>query len=66
QVRATLLSDETGSSDSGYGLLNVNQRIRLYYGQRYGLQLSSVYGAGTTVSLTIPLRSRPKPVSEES
>ena len=66
QVRATLRSDETGSSDSGYGLLNVNQRIRLYYGQRYGLQLSSVYGAGTTVSLTIPLRSRPEPVSEKS
>lgn len=66
QVRATLLSVETGSSDGGYGLLNVNQRIRLYYGQRYGLQIGSVSGAGTTVSLTIPLRSRPEPLSEKS
>lgn len=60
QVQAALLSDAPGSSEGGYGLVNVNQRIRLYYGLRYGLTIISEYGAGTTVSLTIPLRRQPE------
>ncbi len=59
EVRTALLHDEPGASEGGYGLLNVNQRVRLYYGQRYGLAIASEHGAGTTVSLTIPLRRPP-------
>ena len=65
QVRAWLLHDAPGPNEGGYGLVNVNQRIRLYYGQRYGLTITSEYGAGTTVSLTIPLRRQPERVSEK-
>lgn len=36
------------------GLYNINQRIKLCYGSRYGLQIDSVLDKGTTISLVIP------------
>lgn len=46
---------EQAQIDSGYGLVNVNQRIRLYYGKQYGLSLSSEYRRGTCVGIVIPM-----------
>ncbi|MBZ4667704.1 MAG: two-component system, sensor histidine kinase YesM [Epulopiscium sp.] len=37
-----------------YGLYNVNQRIKLKFGNNYGLSISSVYGEGTCVKVRIP------------
>ena len=37
----------------GYGLYNVNERIRLEYGDGYGLSVKSVVGEGTTVTVRI-------------
>jgi|GEM_PF-1840413 len=37
------------------GLLNVHERIRLFYGADYGLDIRSVWGEGTVVTLTLPL-----------
>lgn len=45
---------ETGSG--GLGLLNVQQRIRLFYGQSYGVSIDSVIGQGTTVTIKLPYR----------
>lgn len=42
---------------SGIGLRNVNQRVRLYYGKEYGLQITSREGAWTEVVLSLPLLS---------
>lgn len=39
---------------SGFGLVNVEQRIRLNYGPEYGLTLASEYGKGTKVTIRIP------------
>ncbi len=36
------------------GLRNVYQRIRLYYGEKYGMTISSVFGKGTRVEITLP------------
>jgi two-component system sensor histidine kinase YesM len=47
-------SDEIDIEKSGFGLKNVNQRIKLYYGKEYGLSISSVYLQGTQVRLVIP------------
>ncbi|WMC94255.1 sensor histidine kinase [Kineothrix sp. MB12-C1] len=41
---------------AGFGLANVNERIRLNYGKEYGLIFSSIYGQGTSVSVTIPVK----------
>ena len=65
EVRADLKREALGAHEGGYGLLNVDQRVRLYYGQRYGLAITSEYGAGTTVSLAIPLRRQPDRSSEK-
>jgi two-component system sensor histidine kinase YesM len=42
--------------ESGFGLENVNQRIRLYYGKQYGLSVWSQYQEGTRVTVAIPLQ----------
>lgn len=39
---------------SGYGLKNVNQRIKLYYGKQYGLSIESEYTKGTKISIIVP------------
>ncbi|MNK46516.1 putative sensor-like histidine kinase [compost metagenome] len=42
-------------SDHGFGLRNVHQRIQLYYGEEYGLMMSSMEGYGTTVNIRLPI-----------
>ena len=59
QVSAELaqLSAQDGShmdAGSHYGLANIDQRIKLLYGDGYGLQLESRVGEGTTVSIRLP------------
>nr|WP_135553850.1 sensor histidine kinase [Paenibacillus cymbidii] len=46
----------TGQSGSSYGLYNVNERIKLYAGDRYGLTIESEPGVGTTVSVRLQAR----------
>lgn len=41
-------------SREGYGIFNVNERIRLYFGAQYGMTLESDYGRGTTAVLRLP------------
>ena len=56
QISNALNHDVDGiHPESGFGLLNVNKRIKLYYGRQYGLSLSSQYGSGTCVGIVIPL-----------
>jgi len=52
------LEDDSGeiNLDSGFGIGNVNKRIRLYYGNPYGLSIQSTHGAGTCISIVIPAR----------
>ncbi len=39
---------------TGIGVRNVDRRIRLHYGETYGIFIESTYGEGTIVSLRIP------------
>ena len=41
-------------SSSGYGIYNVNSRIKLSYGPEYGLMLYSGEGTGTRAVITLP------------
>jgi len=52
QRLAVPLEDEVGPG--GFGLVNVNHRIRLNYGSGYGLSLDETAGGGTTVSIFLP------------
>jgi two-component system sensor histidine kinase YesM len=50
--------------EHGFGLDNVNKRIKLYYGKQYGLSITSEYQVGTCVSVTIPVTTEdPTPSS---
>lgn len=58
QVLARLAQRDGGAGGQpkhdSYGLYNVNERIRLKFGERYGISVSSVYGEGTCVRVKIP------------
>ncbi|PHV69664.1 hypothetical protein CS063_14675 [Sporanaerobium hydrogeniformans] len=43
------------SSGSGIGVKNVNERIKLYFGEEYGITYTSELGVGTTAILTLPI-----------
>ncbi|WP_284645109.1 cache domain-containing sensor histidine kinase [Paenibacillus silviterrae] len=48
---------ETGKEISGgFGLHNVNLRLRLYYGEAHGVQVTSQPLVGTTVTIRVPTR----------
>lgn len=40
---------------SGIGVNNVNKRIKLLYGEDYGVNISSMEGKGTIVSIVLPI-----------
>jgi two-component system sensor histidine kinase YesM len=46
----------TSASNEHYGVKNIDGRIKLYYGQEYGLQYESKIGKGTTVTISLPIR----------
>ena len=48
-----LASKEEEEILHGYGLYNVNERIRLEYGEGYGLKIQSQKGAGTKVKMKL-------------
>ena len=57
--------NHAGESRS-YGMLNVQARIRLTFGEAYGITLDSIEGEGTKVSIRHPwLHHPPAPVKEE-
>ncbi|MCL1795544.1 MAG: histidine kinase, partial [Clostridia bacterium] len=60
ELRARLLrqvSDYEGEAgpEGGIALVNVNSRLRLLFGEQFGVSLDSTQGFGTDVSITLPL-----------
>ncbi|WP_217561413.1 sensor histidine kinase [Paenibacillus sp. GbtcB18] len=54
QDRFRKLFDPLDEVESGYGIRNVDQRIKLHFGKKYGVSLASRPGIGTAVLLRIP------------
>lgn len=50
------IKGEQNTSNRGFGLANVDERLRLNYGEQYGLQFQSISGEGTTFKVRIPLQ----------
>ncbi len=47
--------NRTGSDKlDSYGVINVNERIRIFFGDKYGLTYKSIAGEGTEVTMNIP------------
>lgn len=45
---------KTKNGSSGIALMNVNQRIKHYFGKKYGLNIMSVVNYGTRVEIVVP------------
>jgi len=53
--------DETTThheTSNGIGLHNVSKRVKLYYGDNYGINLESELGIGTTITIYLPISER--------
>lgn len=46
--------EKPSSDNTGFGMANVAERMRLNYGKNYGLRVYSEYGKGTKVDIIIP------------
>lgn len=58
-IEENISLDEANQSDhrsSGIALINVNQRIKHFFGHEYGLSVTSTLGVGTSVDITLPNR----------
>ncbi|ANW97661.1 hypothetical protein CSTERTH_00745 [Thermoclostridium stercorarium subsp. thermolacticum DSM 2910] len=53
-----LLSGESKPIRRGIGLKNIDERLRLFYGENYGLIIESERGKGTTVIIRIPAENK--------
>jgi two-component system sensor histidine kinase YesM len=51
------IRDSKRKSNTSIGLHNINQRIKLFYGEAYGMEIQSSPEDGTLVTLTIPLHN---------
>lgn len=52
-------------SEDNIGLTNVHQRIRLFYGDPFGLQISSIPSEGTTIEIVLPIRTVSENMEEQ-
>lgn len=51
-----MMDEEIEYNPKSYGVINVQKRIKTYFGPEYGLRFESEYGKGTKVFVTIPKR----------
>lgn len=52
QCESILKTDS--NSNNGIGIKNVNDRIRIYFGEKYGLSITSELDEGTRIEIRIP------------
>ena len=45
---------DTDGPSKSFGLKNVNDRLKIFFGAQYGLRIFSEYGKGTRISIRIP------------
>ena len=49
----------------GYGVKNINFRLKLYFGEQYGIDYDGTSPSGTVVHVRIPART-PEEMTKES
>jgi sensor histidine kinase YesM len=54
RLNASLRSDSEGGAQQHLGLANVHKRLQYFFGEEFGLAISSRPGAGSSVRLRIP------------
>lgn len=51
------INTKDGNKTSSIGIYNINRRIKLFYGDAYGMHIKSHPNEGTLVSLTLPIHN---------
>lgn len=67
EVLPTVLDEKTGDDRprfTGIGLSNINERIKMLFGDSYGLYIASIYQMYTTVEVVLPNRKGERPFDE--
>ena len=59
KLRKSIQGTESGGLEGGFGLANVNQRIRYYYGNDCGVFLDSTENFGTEATVIIECKNIP-------
>ncbi|WP_139994155.1 cache domain-containing sensor histidine kinase [Paenibacillus paridis] len=54
QASRLLINYEEDGRNQGIGIRNVNERIKLYFGHEYGIQIRSEIEEGTCITIVIP------------
>lgn len=54
KIKLSRILDNMDTTAHGFGIKNVDDRIKLYFGEEYGVQVLSRPGMGTTVKIIIP------------
>lgn len=54
QLGPLLFGNEEDNGKQGIGIRNVNERIKLYFGHEYGIQIRSEIEEGTCITIMIP------------
>ncbi len=52
------------NNENGYGIINVNERINIYFGRKYGLTYMSEYGKFTKVQILLPKINKEQDLSK--
>jgi two-component system sensor histidine kinase YesM len=53
-VLPDILTGNKANTEHGYGIKNINERLRLFYGSGYDMIFTSQVGVGTSVELILP------------
>ena len=58
RLRQGIANNNIDTTDnSGFGIVNVNQRIQNYYGNEFGISFESEFGKGTTATIVIAAKN---------
>jgi two-component system sensor histidine kinase YesM len=55
QDKISQIFNSESSAKQGYGIKNVDERIKLHHGSTYGVQITSSFEKGTIVHIELPL-----------
>jgi two-component system sensor histidine kinase YesM len=53
-LRRMLENGHREADTEGFGIKNVDERIKIYFGNRYGIRIDSTEGVGTVVRIVVP------------
>lgn len=59
-----ILTSDLQSNKHSYGILNIKERLKLYFNDRSNLSIESIWGEGTSVTITVPACREPIALKE--